>query len=235
MFLGATNRQKIAKVAQRVLDGSIGIIAAAREIHSLCCGQVGLDERDPDLNTFVGIDSETDALPVGEVRKHWAPDALAKKDIEIARREAMYRDSALEAAAHLVARFTLPYCPSMTNEEIIEAERRITGIKSDLTIIAGANNAEEIAKLVLEKMPGILASLGQLWRDSPAMFESVEELSRVQNGMAILIAFAEARERLKYRPEYDKKLINAIMLLRIGCGLDKVAQNLSAVKLQQGT
>ena len=105
MSLLATNRQKIAQIAQRVLDGSIGIIAGAREIHSLCSGHVGLDERDPDLNTFVGIDSETDDLPIGEVRKHWALDALAKKDLEIARYEAMYRDSALEAAARLVARF----------------------------------------------------------------------------------------------------------------------------------
>src|SRR2546421_5592223 len=119
----------------------------------------------------------------------------------------------------------------MTNEEIIEAERRITNIRSDLAIIAGTNNAEEIAKLVLEKMPGIVDSLSQVWRDSRAKFESAEEFTRVQNGMAILLAFADMAQR---EPEYHKKLKSAIMVLRIGCGLDKIAQNFSAVKLQQG-
>ena len=119
----------------------------------------------------------------------------------------------------------------MTNEEILEAERLIAGIKSDLAIIAGATNAEEIANLVLEKMPGVVGSVGQLWRDSRAKFESAEEFTRVQNGMAILLAFADMAQR---EPEYHKKLKSAIMVLRIGCGLDKVAQNLSAVKLQQG-
>ncbi len=106
MSLLATNRQKIAEVAQGILDNRISIIASARQIRGLCCGHVGLDERDPDLNTFVAINSETDDLPIGDVRQYWAPDALAQKDLEIARCEAMYRESALEAASHLVARST---------------------------------------------------------------------------------------------------------------------------------
>ncbi|MGI9088007.1 MAG: hypothetical protein ACR2HH_09760 [Chthoniobacterales bacterium] len=60
---------------------------------------------DPDFRTFVAIDSETDDLPVGETRRHWAADALAKKDLEIARCEDVYRHAAHEAASHLVARF----------------------------------------------------------------------------------------------------------------------------------
>jgi hypothetical protein len=105
MSLLVTNRQKIAKVAQGILDGRINIIAGARQIRGLCCGHVGLDERDPDLNTFVSIDSETDDLPIGDVRRYWAPDALARKEVEIARYEAKFRELALQAAAQLVARF----------------------------------------------------------------------------------------------------------------------------------
>ena len=101
----ATNRQKVAQIAQGILDGRISIIAGARQISGFCGGHIGLDERDPDLNTFVGIDSETDDLPVGDVRQYWASDALAQKDVEIARCEAMYRELAFEAASHLVARF----------------------------------------------------------------------------------------------------------------------------------
>jgi hypothetical protein len=105
MALLDTTRKKVAEIAQDILDGRIGIIVGSREIGRLCGGHLGLDERDPDLLAFIGIDSETDDLPIGDVRQYWAPDALAQKDTEIARSEAHYRDLALEAAAHLVARF----------------------------------------------------------------------------------------------------------------------------------
>src|SRR6476646_9145094 len=62
-----TAEQKVAQVAQAILDGRISIIAGARQIRRLCGGHAGLDERDPDLTTFVGIDSETDDLPIGDV------------------------------------------------------------------------------------------------------------------------------------------------------------------------
>jgi hypothetical protein len=100
----ASNRQKVARTAQDILDGRIGVIEASRRLSSLRFG-VGGDEWDPDFLTFVGIDSETDDLPVGQARQHWAPDALAKKDAEIARCEKLYREPAREAASHLVARF----------------------------------------------------------------------------------------------------------------------------------
>jgi hypothetical protein len=106
MSLLETNRQKMAEIAQGILDGHISIIAGAREIHALFCGHVGIDEQDPDLNTFVASDSETDDLPIGDVRQYWAPDALERKDVEIARCETVYRERAIEAASNLVARFT---------------------------------------------------------------------------------------------------------------------------------
>jgi hypothetical protein len=103
-LLIATNRQKVACIAQGILDGRIGVIEASRELSRLRF-EVGGDQWDPDFITFVGIDSETDDLPVGEVRQHWAADALAAKDAEIARCEAIYRDSARETASRLVSRF----------------------------------------------------------------------------------------------------------------------------------
>jgi hypothetical protein len=105
MSLLASNQRKIVEVAQSILDGRVSVIAGARQIHELCSGHVGLDQRDPDINTFVGIDSETDDLPIGDVRRYWAPDALAQKDVEIARCEAIYRELALKAASNLIGRF----------------------------------------------------------------------------------------------------------------------------------
>lgn len=60
---------------------------------------------DADLRTFVAIESETDSLPVGEVRKLWAPDALERKDVEINRAGKLYQAVAREAATRLVQRF----------------------------------------------------------------------------------------------------------------------------------
>jgi hypothetical protein len=107
----ASNRQKVARIAQDILDGGIGVIEASRLLSPLRFG-VGGDEWDPDFLTFVGIDSETDDLPIGPTRQHWAPDALAKKDAEIARCEALYREPAREAASHLVARFAHEKTPA---------------------------------------------------------------------------------------------------------------------------
>jgi hypothetical protein len=102
----ATNRQKVAEIARGIIDGRFGILAGARQIRGYTGGHLGLDEFDPDLLTFIAIDSETDDLPLGDVRQYWAPDALEKKDAEIARFEARFRAKALTAAANLVARFT---------------------------------------------------------------------------------------------------------------------------------
>ena len=64
----------------------------------------GLRE-DADIATFVAIDSETDSLPIGEVRKLWADHALVRLDAEIEEAEALYRQSALESATRLAERF----------------------------------------------------------------------------------------------------------------------------------
>ena len=62
-------------------------------------------ENDPDFLTFTAIDSETDHLPLGTVRQHWASDALKTKDIEIQRAETQFRPQAIEAARNLIKKY----------------------------------------------------------------------------------------------------------------------------------
>jgi hypothetical protein len=88
-----------------LLAGGIGVIDAARQIDAFRGDRVEVDEFNPDFVTFLAIASETDDLPLAEARSHWAADALADKDREIARCEQLYRAKALEAASHLIARF----------------------------------------------------------------------------------------------------------------------------------
>jgi hypothetical protein len=68
-----------------LIEGRLGIIETARVLSKLKF-LAGI-ENDADLDAFVAIDSETDELPVGGVRKQWAAHSLALQDVAIAKAE----------------------------------------------------------------------------------------------------------------------------------------------------
>jgi len=86
-----------------LIEGRVAVIEAARAISKLAFW-AGLRD-DTDLNAFVAIDTETDTLPLGDVRLNWAEHALALQDVEIAKAENLYRALALATARSLVERF----------------------------------------------------------------------------------------------------------------------------------
>jgi hypothetical protein len=88
------------------LLGKIGVIAASRELGYL---RHEVEPRIAEiLVTFAAIDSETDALPIGTVRKEWNQEALRRKDEEIAEAEQFYRDTAMNAAVELIRLLEAP-------------------------------------------------------------------------------------------------------------------------------
>ena len=87
------------EVAQAVLDGRITVLEAVRQLVSLAHTDAVADLED---RRFIIVESETDNLPVGEVRNLWAPDSLKEKDVEIARAEALYRAQLMEACRRIV-------------------------------------------------------------------------------------------------------------------------------------
>jgi hypothetical protein len=97
---------QVLAMAKQLIAGRLGVIAAARK---LSCFR---HDFDPDLVTpltvFIGVASEMDDLPVGDVRQYWAADALERKDRDIAEAERFYRDSAIEAATELVRLLEVP-------------------------------------------------------------------------------------------------------------------------------
>jgi hypothetical protein len=95
--------RKIVAAARAVLSGELGIIAGARQL----CGlghEIGAD-RDAYFTFFVGLDSETDHLPIGDVRQHWNVEALREKDAEIVRVETFYRERAVEICRRLIQKY----------------------------------------------------------------------------------------------------------------------------------
>ncbi len=87
-------RRRIAEAAQGYLDGSKGAVETSRTIASLA-RQID-SSLDDLLVGFTGIDSETDALPLGEPRALWSESALGREDAERQRYES---DVASEFAA----------------------------------------------------------------------------------------------------------------------------------------
>lgn len=91
--------QRARQIAQAALAGQITVLEGARALVSLAHTDA-IAEVD-DRRLIIGIESETDDLPIGEVRKLWAPDALKEKDVEIAHAEELYRSRFLEACRRI--------------------------------------------------------------------------------------------------------------------------------------
>ena len=100
-------RLEIATLAENMLSGSVTYIEGARQVSSR---RFAADlEWDEDILPFVGVDSETDALPIdSSVRELWLASALEKLQSEIDKAEQWAREI-LETRCHnLVRRFGDP-------------------------------------------------------------------------------------------------------------------------------
>jgi hypothetical protein len=92
-------RQRAREVSEAVSEGRITILEAARELVSLAHTDAIASEEDRKL--IIAIESETDDLPIGDVRKLWAPDALQAKQPEIERAEALWKTEFLDACKRI--------------------------------------------------------------------------------------------------------------------------------------
>jgi len=98
-------RKRVVQLANRMLNEEIGLIEGVRLLSTLRW-EVTDDQFDPDFLFFIGIDSETDALPIGEERRHWADYALVEKDKEIKKNEDFYRMEVFASCKVLIERFS---------------------------------------------------------------------------------------------------------------------------------
>jgi hypothetical protein len=98
-------QKQIIEIAKGVLSENIGIVAGTRRLIQsdlLAGGSL----KDPDIKFLIGLNSETDQLPIGEVRKHWNPEALKEKDSELATCEAKFRERAFEVCRRLIEKYS---------------------------------------------------------------------------------------------------------------------------------
>ena|ERR1700722_11160989 len=96
-------QKKIAETASHMLSGAVSYIKGARRIAGLRF-DAGI-ETDPDILPFVGVDSETDGLPIEtDVRKLWSPEALEKLQPKIDSAESWARNILEPHCRSLLAR-----------------------------------------------------------------------------------------------------------------------------------
>lgn len=97
-------RQEAAKIAAGILSGEVPVLEGCHSLAALRW-EIEVDERDPDFLVFAMISSEIDTLPIGTIRKHWAPEALAKLGPEMVSAIAWATPQALPACRSVVQRF----------------------------------------------------------------------------------------------------------------------------------
>ena len=88
-------------VLDALLSERIGITEGCRRVVRLRI-ELG-EERSELFLPFVGVDSETDAFPLGEVRELWSPAALVREDKKRSRVEDHYRPFVIKASKELIA------------------------------------------------------------------------------------------------------------------------------------
>jgi hypothetical protein len=105
-------RRRIRLIAEQFLTSQIGFIEAARglapywehpddEGADVYWDNLGPD-MEPPLRSFVGVASETDDVPIGEIRDLWWPDALETIDRKVAKYESQVKGGAEKSAQHLI-------------------------------------------------------------------------------------------------------------------------------------
>jgi hypothetical protein len=97
-------RRQVIEVCSGMLSGAIPLLEGCHSLASLRW-EVEVDERDADFFSFAMISSEIDALPIGKVRAHWAPEALAELEPQIQSAMEWATPQALPACRSMVERF----------------------------------------------------------------------------------------------------------------------------------
>lgn len=111
--------ERAGEIARRALTGEYDLLLACRDLASL---EAQLSSVPSNLvDTFVGVASEVDNLPVGAERSYWSAGALTKSDSEANR----YRDQVKGVVTEALQEMLLVLGKG-TNTSTTSAPRNIT-------------------------------------------------------------------------------------------------------------
>ena len=93
--------ERAIAIARESLRGNYDFLLACRDLADI---RERLPRVSDDLmDVFVGVASETDGLPIGDERRHWAAEPLESKDQLIAGYRVRMQSAVIEALQHLLA------------------------------------------------------------------------------------------------------------------------------------
>ena len=97
-------RKEVVKMARDLLEGEIDFLSGVRGLKSFK-HEVSDDDFDLDFLVFVAIDSETDHIPLPELRESCSKSWLKECDKEVKEIEERNREQVAEACRKLINRF----------------------------------------------------------------------------------------------------------------------------------
>jgi hypothetical protein len=98
------SKDRVIETARKIICGEIGVVEGSRILSALRV-EVTEADHDPDFIPFIGIDSESDHIPLGSVRAHFSATGLERMDAELKAIEDHYRQLAIEASQRLLERY----------------------------------------------------------------------------------------------------------------------------------
>ena len=97
-------RLQAASIAAEVLAGRVSAVIGALDLTRLR-PMLDVPDDDPEFETFMLIDSECDGLPIGQVRRYWSVEALARNAPDVAHAEQWAMETGRDAFQKVVERF----------------------------------------------------------------------------------------------------------------------------------
>lgn len=98
--------ESLVLTALKIIGGDVGLIQGCRSIVRM--GRQSEGVRQDLFGVFRLVDSETDDVPMGDVRSLWDPRALAAKDQAVAEYLERVRPLVLEACERLIGKLGPP-------------------------------------------------------------------------------------------------------------------------------
>jgi hypothetical protein len=99
-------RRRVVETATAILEGRLCVTEGARILSELSFDLSA--QWDDSFAAFRDVDSETDAFPLGDVRAHWNPSALAREDASRQLYEETARPRVNLACGELIRRYRWP-------------------------------------------------------------------------------------------------------------------------------
>jgi len=97
-------KAEVVETAEGIGSGKLGVVAGVRVLVGLA-HRIGAD-REPDFLFLIGVDSESDHFPIGEIRHRWNISSLKEKDLALAAFEESMRDRVHQVCRRLIERYS---------------------------------------------------------------------------------------------------------------------------------